>query len=591
MFSKNGKCKVNITVFGEIAIIFIIGTILISVLSGIAFFSNSRANILSQKLKQTDDILDDFVPYLERYKSFYYLCEYMLDNADTLDIEYDKNEKTNEKHKELVYRHPGMVLTEVTEEEFKELPPEDQRLFAEVVYNRFQMRANDIIRAYDVSYIYLAIANDNYDNAVFIFSGSDGKAPRGNKYGDAYIIGTPATINEDQKQALLDAKNDEYKLANSTGFIDRYEFLDKIKNGELFAGISLTYSDVRQEIIESAIRGTGSVITFMIFFSIICLVFVHFWISNPIREVQKSVEAYEENKDSAEIERRLSGFDMVNEFGALSRSFTQMAKAIDEYIDEVQTITKEKERIGAELSVASRIQEDMLPRIFPPFPERKEFDVYASMKPAKEVGGDFYDFFLIDDEHIALVMADVSGKGVPAALFMVIAKTLIKTRALAGGTPSQILYDVNNQLTEGNDADFFVTVWLAILNVRTGKGLASNAGHEHPIIRRSGGEFAPVIYKHSMPIGMLENIKFEEHEFEMSKGDTLFVYTDGVAEATNVSKELFGMERTTDALNKCKVNEPKDIINTVINEIKDFVGSAEQFDDITMLTFCYRGDN
>ncbi|WP_051656654.1 PP2C family protein-serine/threonine phosphatase [Butyrivibrio sp. AE3004] len=231
----------------------------------------------------------------------------------------------------------------------------------------------------------------------------------------------------------------------------------------------------------------------------------------------------------------------------------------------------------------------MLPRKFPPFPDRTEFDIFATMNPAKEVGGDFYDFFFIDKDHLALVIADVSGKGVPAALFMVIAKTLIKTRTLAGDTPSEILHDVNNQLCEGNEEEFFVTVWLSVIDVTTGKGIAANAGHEHPILRHKGEDYTPAIYKHNVPLGMMSDLKFDEHNFELLPGDSLFVYTDGVTEAENKEHELFGMERTVMALNKNKSDNPEEIIGTVKDEIKSFVNDADQFDDITMISFFYKG--
>ena len=250
---------------------------------------------------------------------------------------------------------------------------------------------------------------------------------------------------------------------------------------------------------------------------------------------------------------------------------------------------KEKERIGAELNVATQIQADMLPRIFPAFPERTEFDLFASMAPAKEVGGDFYDFFLVDDDHIGLVMADVSGKGVPAALFMVIAKTLIKNRALLGESPATILKNVNEQLCEGNEAELFVTVWLAVIQISTGKGMAANAGHEHPVIRRAGGQYELVTYRHSPAVATMEGIKFREHPFELHPGDSLFVYTDGVPEATNSKDELFGNDRMLEALNKEPDARPEQLLQNVRSSIDTFVGDAPQFDDITMLGFTYIG--
>ncbi len=278
-----------------------------------------------------------------------------------------------------------------------------------------------------------------------------------------------------------------------------------------------------------------------------------------------------------------------DEIGDLYQVIRTMQGSIVEYLDNLTAVTAEKERIGAELNIAAQIQADMLPRIFPPFPDRGEFDIYASMIPAKEVGGDFYDFFLIDDDHLGLVIADVSGKGVPAALFMVIAKTLIKNRAQMGGGPAEILNSVNTQLCEGNEAELFVTVWLAILEISTGKGFAANAGHEHPIIRRSDGKYELVVYRHSPAVATMEGIRFREHSFELSPGDTLFVYTDGVAEATNANDELFGTDRLLTALNHDPAAEPKRQLAAVKQAIDDFVGDAPQFDDITMLCLHYTG--
>lgn len=231
----------------------------------------------------------------------------------------------------------------------------------------------------------------------------------------------------------------------------------------------------------------------------------------------------------------------------------------------------------------------MLPSKFPAYPDRNEFDIFATMTPAKEVGGDFYDFFFIDDNHLALVMADVSGKGVPAALFMVIAKTLIKNRAMMGGTPSEILSYVNNQLCEGNEAELFVTTWLAIIDVSTGKVIASNAGHEYPAIRRGNGNFELYKQKHSPALATIENIRFKQYEFELAPGDSIYVYTDGVAEATNAENQLYGTDRMLEALNKCSTAEPEKLLATVKQSIDEFVGNASQFDDITMLCFDYYG--
>ena len=278
-----------------------------------------------------------------------------------------------------------------------------------------------------------------------------------------------------------------------------------------------------------------------------------------------------------------------DEIEVLAESFAKQSARMTLYIDQVKKVTAEKERIGAELDMASRIQGSQLPRLFPPFPDRKEFSLYASMIPAKEVGGDFYDFFMIDDDHMGFVMADVSGKGVPAALLMMVSRVLIKFTMQNGKGPAETLKSVNNQLCEGNDADFFVTVWLAVLEISTGKGVAANAGHEHPALRRADGSYDLIVYKHSMPVGVMRDLPFREHEFQLNPGDSFFVYTDGVVEATDADKELYGSDRMLQALNRNPDAQPEQMLANISQDIDRFVDGAEQFDDITMLCFRYFG--
>ena len=316
------------------------------------------------------------------------------------------------------------------------------------------------------------------------------------------------------------------------------------------------------------------------------IVVVRRMVTQPISRLAKFTE---EITDASGITDKRADVRTGDEIESLNDSFNYMLDELGVYIDNLSTVTAEKERIGAELNIATQIQADMLPRIFPAFPERKEFDLYATMGPAKEVGGDFYDFFLVDDDHLALVMADVSGKGVPAALFMVIAKTLIKNRAQLGESPAEILKNVNEQLCEGNEAELFVTVWLAILEISTGKGLAANAGHEHPVLRRKDGSNELVTYRHSPAVATMEGLRFREHSFELHPGDRLFVYTDGVPEATNAKNELFGSERMLAALNADPDVPPEQLLRNVRAAIDAFVGDAPQFDDITMLGFSYFG--
>ena len=245
-------------------------------------------------------------------------------------------------------------------------------------------------------------------------------------------------------------------------------------------------------------------------------------------------------------------------------------------------------RIESELNLATNIQAAMLPSIFPAFPERREFDIYATMNPAKEVGGDFYDFFLIDDDHLCMVMADVSGKGVPAALFMMASKIILANNAMMGKSPAQILSDTNAAICSNNREEMFVTVWLGIFEISTGKLVAANAGHEYPAIKKPDGKFELFKDKHGFVIGGMDGVKYKEYEIDLQPGSKVFLYTDGIPEATNQDGEMFGVQNMLKALNSDTDATPDETIKNLHSSVDSFVKDAEQFDDLTMLCFEYK---
>lgn len=312
---------------------------------------------------------------------------------------------------------------------------------------------------------------------------------------------------------------------------------------------------------------------------------------NTIRPILTiTAEAKNFTESETQLSEQLLQIKNKNEIGTLAEAIYKMQVDIKTYIQNLTAVTAEKERIGAELDVAKHIQASMLPCLFPPFPERPELDIYATMQPAKEVGGDFYDFFLVDNDHLALVIADVSGKGVPAALFMVIAKTLIKNIAQTGLSPKAVLEKVNNQLCENNEAEMFVTVWLGILEISTGLLTAANAGHEYPVLKKAGGEYELIRDTHGFVLAGMEGMRYKEYELRLAPGDQLYVYTDGVTEATDSREELYGTDRMLAALNRCGDAEPAQLLEGVKADIDAFVGAAPQFDDITMLCLKLRGN-
>lgn len=317
------------------------------------------------------------------------------------------------------------------------------------------------------------------------------------------------------------------------------------------------------------------------------LVYLRRAVIRPIQLVTEEADAFVHNE--TEVSERLLQISTGDEIEQMAGSVRQMEIDINRYISELTAVTAERERIGAELNIAAKIQTDMLPSIFPPFPEREEFDLYASMTPAKEVGGDFYDFFMIDEDRLAMVIADVSGKGVPAALFMVISKTLLKNYAQSGLSAREVLETVNDKLCENNHADMFVTAWIGILRISTGEMDCANAGHEYPVIRRGNGEYGLLKDKHGFVLAGMENIRQHGYEICLEPGDSLFLYTDGVPEAMGPGEELFGTARMLEALNMAAEESPRETLAVVKKEIEQFTEDCPQFDDITMMCFHYKG--
>ena len=278
-----------------------------------------------------------------------------------------------------------------------------------------------------------------------------------------------------------------------------------------------------------------------------------------------------------------------DEIGRLAQTLDQMEEEIVERVDEMTRMTAARERITTELSLARRIQASMLPSSFPAFPNRTEFDIYASMIPARDVGGDFYDFFLLDEDHLYIVMADVSGKGIPAALFMMICRVIMASNANMALTPSELLKRTNDLISPKNQEDMFVTVWLGILEISTGKIIAANAGHEYPVIMEPDGGFYLYKDKHSFIVGAMEGISYHDYEIVLKPGSKLFLYTDGVPEACNETDTMFGTDRMIAALNMGRKKNPEELIHHVQNAVDRYKGEAEQFDDETMLCLEYKG--
>ena len=379
------------------------------------------------------------------------------------------------------------------------------------------------------------------------------------------------------------------------------------ENGNPVSAFSMTMKspswtlvrEVPMENYEQVIRRVrGAICLIAIVVLLIALAIYRLWLKGFMRQFNLLLKGII-RMGEGELEPMASVPYTIQEFETMQQEIDRTSLALNQQMDtirrmereqmEQENMIKEQERIVKELSTARQIQKSVLPHIFPPFPDRAEIDLFATMDPAKDVGGDFYDFYFIDEDHLCLVIADVSGKGIPAALFMMLSKRILEDLARQERTPSTILEKANDLLCDNNQAEMFVTVWLGILEISTGKLTAANAGHEFPAICEKGGSFELYKDKHGFVVGGMEGVHYKGYDLQLNPGDKLFVYTDGVPEATDGSGEMFGTDRMITALRSCTDNTPEEILQGVKSAVDSFVGDAEQFDDLTMMCLEYKG--
>ena len=312
-------------------------------------------------------------------------------------------------------------------------------------------------------------------------------------------------------------------------------------------------------------------IVFAIFFATI-FVLVKVLVVKNIRKINTSLSQITDGDLNVTVDVRDN-----EEFASLSDDINSTVTTLKHYIDEAAA------RFDKDLEIAKQIQQSALPSVFPPYPNRKDFSIYASMNAAKEVGGDFYDFYLVDENHLAFVIADVSGKGIPGAMFMMTSKTLIKSFAESGLPVHEVLTNVNTQLCQNNEAGMFVTAWMGILDLQTGLIKFANAGHNPPLVKHKDGSYEFLKGKVNFVLAGMDMVKYKEQELQLQPGDEIYLYTDGVTEAHNSKNELFGEERLLESLNSTKGMTVESICKKVKDDVESFVCEAEQFDDITML--------
>lgn len=571
----------------QVTILFALGIVATGILTYGSFSIMANRSVKEQTREKGSHIAEEIKSSIEEYPAYPWLLKYWYENADQLEIEYDvtfdRDTLTAEKTEQFLLLCPELMLDYVTEQELSGIPEEAGKLYAEIAYSRLITRLDEIKQAYDMDYLFCVVTDESCKEQFFLLSAADPGAVRGTNYQEVYPLGMTVSVNESQQQAMRSAIEGKSFVADAGDFVDCYYTIGNIGEDHVLVGMTYNIGNLKSDIQKQAIQNTLWAMLFQIVLSAMCLDLLLVFVLHPLRRVQKRIRRYKEDKDSKAVRKDLMEISPGNEIGQLSEDVIELAAELEDYMEKITAVTAEKERISTELSLATKIQAAMLPGNFPAFPERDEFDIYAGMTPAKEVGGDFYDFFLIDDDHLGLVMADVSGKGVPAALFMMASKILIQTSAMTGKSPAGVLKSVNDQICAYNREEMFVTVWFGILTISTGRIVAANAGHEYPIIKRGDGDFELLRDKHGFVIGGMEDMEYKEYEFFLEKGDVLFLYTDGVPEATNAENVLFGTERMLDTLNKNQDTDCEGILKAMRADVDAFVGDAPQFDDLTML--------
>ena len=483
--------------------------------------------------------------------------------------------------------------TDMTSKEFQSLSEEDQLQIAQVAFYLESMSFSRQLSTRGVDNIQMIYEDEATGEHLKIFDSID---PEINYHPGETV--DMEKLSKDLRRSSKVTKGDSNFGLIAPSPSNSYVFRIPSTYGDAADSLSYLCTVTGQEVYES-MSFVGRIRNRMILFLLgvlgIILIVLYQIVTKPLPKIKKSVQAYQTDKDGTKVVEQLSEIHSHNEIGVFADVFSDLALEMDRYLDETAKLAGEKERVSTELHIAGSIQSGMLPK---PLPRQAAFSLSASMSPAQYVGGDFYDYYFIDDDHLAMTIADVSGKGIPAALFMAVSKIILNRTALSGGTPARILAQANDQLCENNTGSLFVTVWLGILTLSTGELICANAGHENPALRLSDDGFRLSHTKHGLALGAMPGMKYRDETFRLAPGDALFVFTDGVPEANDaasagekdVKEAFFSEERLESVLRALPSDCSTDgILKAVTDAVHDFVGDAPQFDDMTMLALIYDG--
>ncbi|MBQ7678345.1 MAG: SpoIIE family protein phosphatase [Butyrivibrio sp.] len=597
------KPRKNHRILFQVGLFMLLLTMTVTGIGGMAVLSTGVVTYMKMLEHDGEKYLDYADDTLQRCKPLAWAARYWLAHTEEVrnykvdrDAIYRISERMAESSQVSVFQLP--------ESELESMDPDKQLLFAAYYLSEVADTLQQIVEELPIDQI-LVVTPTGQPNEATVLVYRDCTGEKETHLGDTVIM-------ENLQGDSLSSEKAEEEAEEEQNFFEMvvymYDVLSAVlgRNREdrsimlwqpvhvsgepnMMLYLSLDMERVNNSLMPALVTGRWIALFLLTMLGLI-LLFLYFVVCHPLGRVKKIVTDYERDKNPELVKKAVMRLRVRNEIGAFADEFMDLTEEMERYTREVERMAGERKRTETELELATNIQADMLPKVFPDFPEKEIYEIYATMDPAKEVGGDFYDFYRTDEDHLVLTIADVSGKGVPAALFMVISKTLLKNRTLVGGTPGQILTDVNNQLCEGNDTGLFVTVWLGILTISTGELVVGNGGHEYPGMRMGGKPFELVRSVHDPMLGLIEDTEYRNEYFQLAPGDGIFIYTDGVPEATAADESMFSEERLAEVLRESPATEsPRELLARVRAAVDGFVGEAPQFDDLTMLGFVYHG--
>ncbi|MCR5625275.1 MAG: PP2C family protein-serine/threonine phosphatase [Lachnospiraceae bacterium] len=584
MNQKKRRPKRKKLLFQVGGVLFLIFTIVILISAFTTFFQGT-----SMFLKSKDDMikpdLENLTNKLLEYKAINWYMDYWAENPDSMKTFFnDESVYIDTKLNDFNWEEEIKNYTEEDIELLKE--PERSALAKYVYYLVSREFYNDTLLQRYIN-VFCYDITDKESFRYIYFSGNDCKELVDDFKFKNIPLGTDIKMDDETLENFYNEDLFEDNLYAQIGIYDKKDSYNAyikttLDNGRvILVGCSYDLNEIYAPLFENVILLIAFSFLGFVIAGALVIIFVYIMSIRPLNKIKVILQEYIKTKDSQTANAKLSKIKTRNEFGVLADDISDMTLAIDRYTEENVKLAKEKERTAAELDVAATIQRGVLPSVYP---ELDGYKLCASMDPAKEVGGDFYDFFLIDEDHLCLVIADVSGKGIPASLFMMISKTFVKNSSVSNTDPADILTKTNEGICETDNDNMFVTVWIGVINLKTGHVNAANAGHEYPMIKKANGQFELFKDKHSVAIGIMDGMRFKSYEFDLEPGDSIFVYTDGAAEATNANDELFGTDRMLESLNTCESDNPDKLLDKMTKDIDKFVGTAPQFDDLTMLS-------